>query len=259
MTFVILTGGIDLSVGSVMAFTGILVRAAARRRAFPAVVAIPVMLLGGAADRAAHRRARAVLRRAAVHRLARGAVPRPRSRVRREPRVDQGRGPDRAVAAAHAVPRSASWYITPTGILALLVVAIAAIVLQWTRFGRTDLRDRRQRAVGAADGPERRAHEDRSSYVISGVCARSRGARSHRVLGRGLSAQRRRDRARRDRGGRDRRHAAHRRPRLRARVAGRRARLRHDQDRDLVHGRRAVVDAASSSASCCCSSSSCSA
>ena len=32
MTFVILTGGIDLSVGSVMAFTGILVREAAGRR-----------------------------------------------------------------------------------------------------------------------------------------------------------------------------------------------------------------------------------
>ena len=32
MTFVILTGGIDLSVGSVMALTGILVRQAAGRR-----------------------------------------------------------------------------------------------------------------------------------------------------------------------------------------------------------------------------------
>ncbi len=33
MTFVILTGGIDLSVGSVMAFTGILLRQPARARA----------------------------------------------------------------------------------------------------------------------------------------------------------------------------------------------------------------------------------
>ena len=46
MTFVILTGGIDLSVGSVMAFTGILAGAAARRRV-PAAVAIPVILLAG--------------------------------------------------------------------------------------------------------------------------------------------------------------------------------------------------------------------
>ena len=48
MTFVILTGGIDLSVGSVMAFTGILC-ARLLSEGFPAIVAIPVMLLGGAA------------------------------------------------------------------------------------------------------------------------------------------------------------------------------------------------------------------
>ena len=35
MTFVIVTGGIDLSVGSVMAFTGILCAEPARRRATP--------------------------------------------------------------------------------------------------------------------------------------------------------------------------------------------------------------------------------
>ena len=48
MTFVILTGGIDLSVGSVMAFTGIL-SASLLSQQLPAIIVIPVMLLGGAA------------------------------------------------------------------------------------------------------------------------------------------------------------------------------------------------------------------
>ena len=56
-------------------------------------------------DRPAHRRARAVLQRAAVHRLARGTVPRARTRVRREPLVDPCRGPGGPVAPAHAVHR----------------------------------------------------------------------------------------------------------------------------------------------------------
>ena len=50
MTFVILTGGIDLSVGSVMAFTGIL-GASLLAQGIPAVVAVPIMLVAGAADR----------------------------------------------------------------------------------------------------------------------------------------------------------------------------------------------------------------
>ena len=48
MTLVILTGGIDLSVGSVMAFTGILGAKMLAAGTSPAVV-VPVMLLGGAA------------------------------------------------------------------------------------------------------------------------------------------------------------------------------------------------------------------
>jgi len=63
-----------------------------------------------------------------------------------------------------------SWYITPTGILALLVVVIAALVLQFTRFGRT---------VYAIGGNEQSARlmglpVKRTKvlvYVVSGVCA----------------------------------------------------------------------------------------
>src|SRR5690606_28996777 len=47
MTFVIVTGGIDLSVGSVMAFTGILC-AKLLADGLPAVIVIPVVIGGGA-------------------------------------------------------------------------------------------------------------------------------------------------------------------------------------------------------------------
>ena len=91
------------------------------------------------------------------------------------------------MAAGAPASGSASWYISPTGILALLVVAIAAIVLQWTRFGRT---------IYAVGGNEQSArlmglHVARTkilAYVISGVCGGSRRARPHRVLGRRLPA-----------------------------------------------------------------------
>ncbi len=64
----------------------------------------------------------------------------------------------------------AGWYITPTGIIALLTVAIAAFVLRYTRFGRT---------VYAVGGNEQSARlmglpvvrTKLSVYVISGVCA----------------------------------------------------------------------------------------
>ena len=47
MTFVILTGGIDLSVGAVMAFTGML-GASLLSQGLPVVVVVPVMLVLGA-------------------------------------------------------------------------------------------------------------------------------------------------------------------------------------------------------------------
>ena len=66
--------------------------------------------------------------------------------------------------------RLGDWYVSPTGILALLVVAIAAIVLQWTRFGRTIY------AVGGSEQSARLmglnvARTKILAYVISGVCA----------------------------------------------------------------------------------------
>ena len=103
MTFVILTAGIDLSVGSVMAFTGILLasllgrRDAGRGRR-------PGHPRRGRRDRPAHRHPRPVLRRTAVHRLPGGTVPRPWAGVRGEPQVDPRRRPGGAVAAVDPFP-----------------------------------------------------------------------------------------------------------------------------------------------------------
>lgn len=54
MTFVILTGGIDLSVGSMMALSGALAAGLATRQGLPAAAAIAVALLAGAAVGAAN-------------------------------------------------------------------------------------------------------------------------------------------------------------------------------------------------------------
>jgi len=65
--------------------------------------------------------------------------------------------------------RMGDWYITPTGILALVVVLIGALVLQFTRFGRTIY------AVGGSESSARLMGLNVSrtkilAYVISGLC-----------------------------------------------------------------------------------------
>ena len=167
LTFVILTGGIDLSVGSVMAFTGIL-GASLLAQGLPAVVAIPVMLVSGALI--------GLLIGVLVHYfdvqpfiaslaglfLARGlAFVVSLSSIRVE---------DPAVLWLQRTRfQFGGWYITPTGIIALLAVAIAAYVLLWTRFGRTVY------AIGGGEQSARLmglnvARTKITVYVISGVC-----------------------------------------------------------------------------------------
>ena len=167
LTFVILTGGIDLSVGSVMAFTGILC-AKLLADGLPAIVAIPLMLLGGAAI--------GLLIGVLVHYfdvqpfiaslaglfLARGlAFVVSLSSIRVE---------DPAVLWLQRTRLTVGdWYLTPTGILALLIVAIGVFVTQWTRFGRTIY------AIGGNEQSARLmglpvARTKILVYVISGVC-----------------------------------------------------------------------------------------
>ena len=167
MTFVILTGGIDLSVGSVMAFTGIL-GASLVSQGVPAGVAVPLMIISGGLV--------GLLIGVLVHYfdvqpfiaslvgmfLARGLafVVSLRSIKIEEPAI---------LWLQSSRFKLGDWYITPTGIIALLVVVIGVLVLQYTRFGRT---------IYAIGGNEQSARlmglpvvrTKLLAYVISGVC-----------------------------------------------------------------------------------------
>ena len=135
MTFVILTAGIDLSVGSVMAFTGILL-ASLLGRGMPAAVAVPVILLAGAVIGlligilVQYFDVQPFIASLAGLFLARGLA---FVVSLKSIRVD-----DPSVLWLQSTRfQVGDWYITPTGIIALLAVGIGAFVLQYTRFGRT--------------------------------------------------------------------------------------------------------------------------
>lgn len=167
MTFVILTAGIDLSVGSVMAFTGIL-GASMLSSGVPAIVVIPTMLAAGAAiglligALVQYFNVQPFIASLAGLFLGRGlAFVVSLSSIRVE---------DPAVLWLQGTRmRIGDWYITPTGILALVVVIIGALVLQFTRFGRTIY------AVGGSESSARLMGLNVSrtkvlAYVISGLC-----------------------------------------------------------------------------------------
>lgn len=168
MTFVILTGGIDLSVGAVLAFTCIL-GARMLSEGVPAGLVIPVMLLGGAAIG-----------------LLIGVLI---QFFDVQPFIASLAGMFAARGLAFLVSLSSikiedpailwlqtklfyidGWFLAPTGVIALAVVAIAAVVLNWTRFGRT---------IYAIGGNEQSARlmglpvvrTKLLAYVISGTCA----------------------------------------------------------------------------------------
>jgi simple sugar transport system permease protein len=135
MTFVILTAGIDLSVGSVMAFTGILL-AHLLGDGLSAVVAVPVILLAGAVIGlligilVQYFEVQPFIASLAGLFLARGLA---FVVSLKSIRVD-----DSSVLWLQSTRfQVGDWYITPTGIIALLAVGIGAFVLQFTRFGRT--------------------------------------------------------------------------------------------------------------------------
>jgi ribose/xylose/arabinose/galactoside ABC-type transport system permease subunit len=168
MTFVIVTSGIDLAVGSVMAFTGIWL-AQLLAGGTSAAIAIPAILLGGAAIGlligvlVQFFNVQPFIASLAGLFLARGlAYIVSLSSIRVENEAIQWLGSTRF--------RLGDFYIAPTGVLALLVVAVGAYVMQFTRFGRT---------IYAIGGNEQSArlmglHIARTKvavYVISGVCA----------------------------------------------------------------------------------------
>jgi simple sugar transport system permease protein len=170
MTFVILTGGIDLSVGAVMSFTGML-GASLLSQGMPASVAVPIMLACGATIGLGigvlvqYFDVQPFIASLAGLFLARGLgfVVSLNSIKVTNPAILWLQG-----TRIQATP--GGWYITPTGILALLAVAGGALVLAYTRFGRT---------VYALGGNEQSARlmglpvarTKLLAYVVSGVCA----------------------------------------------------------------------------------------
>jgi len=170
MTFVILTGGIDLSVGAVMAFTGMF-GASLLRDGLPVGVVIPIMLLVGAGMGLAvgilvqYFDVQPFIASLAAMFAARGlAFMVSLSSIKvEEPAILW-------LQSTRIQAEPGSWFITPTGILALLVVVIGALVLAYTRFGRT---------IYAIGGNEQSARlmglpvvrTKLLAYVISGVCA----------------------------------------------------------------------------------------
>lgn len=167
MTFVILTGGIDLSVGSVLGLTG-MICAKMLAAGYSPVLVIPVTVGVGAViglvigllvqvcD------VQPFIASLAGLFLARGltyVVSLQSVRI------------DRSAVLWLQTQRLAlgQWYITPTGILALLAVIIGAFVMLFTRFGRTVY------AVGGNENSARLMglNVPRTKilvYVISGSC-----------------------------------------------------------------------------------------
>jgi simple sugar transport system permease protein len=166
MTFVIVTAGIDLSVGSVMAFTGIWLAKLLEAGTSP-VIAIPAILLGGAliglliGALVQFFDVQPFIASLAGLFLARGlAFVVSLSSIKVE---------TPAVLWLQSTRfRFGDWYITPTGILALLVVVAGAYVMQYTRFGRTTyaVGGNQQAALMGLKVPRTTV----AVYVISGVC-----------------------------------------------------------------------------------------
>ncbi|TWF81882.1 monosaccharide ABC transporter membrane protein (CUT2 family) [Pseudonocardia hierapolitana] len=169
MTFVILTGGIDLSVGSVVALST-MVAAALLRAGWPPAVVMLLVLAGGA-----------------VFGLAMGAVI---HYLEIQPFIVTLAGmflarglcyvidlqsisitdPLFRTFAQTAIPLGDEMFLSPSALVALVVVAVAAYVLHMTRFGRTVY------AVGGNQQSAmlmglRVAQARVGVYVISGACS----------------------------------------------------------------------------------------
>lgn len=166
MTFVIMTGGIDLSVGSVMAFTGIWL-AKLLEAGTSLAIALPASLLAGAlvglliGALVQYFEVQPFIASLAGLFLARGlAFVVSLASIKVE---------NTAVLSLQTTRfRFGDWYITPTGILALVVVLIGAYVMQYTRFGRTTY------AIGGNQQASlmglKVSRTTVAVYVISGVC-----------------------------------------------------------------------------------------
>ncbi|MGI5132171.1 galactofuranose ABC transporter, permease protein YjfF [Pseudonocardia sp. CA-107938] len=170
MTFVILTGGIDLSVGSVVALSGVLAAKLLAQGWAPIPVMLLVLLIGSTLGLAMgvvihYLEIQPFVVTLAGMFLARGLcyVISVESIPIRDPLFT-----DLATGAVY-IPGT-DLYVSPSVLVAVVVVAVAAYVLAWTRFGRTvyAVGGNAQSALlmGLAVARTRVA-----VYVISGFCS----------------------------------------------------------------------------------------
>jgi galactofuranose transport system permease protein len=168
MTAVILTGGIDLSVGAVVALSGVL---GARMfvAGYPAVVTIPAMLLIGTVIgllvgvMVLIFEVQPFIATLAAMFLARGLcfLIAPESIPIRD---------DSITALGTARYSAGEWVITPSGIIALIMLGLAFYTLHYTRFGRTIYAIGEDEASAELMGlPVRRTKL--LVYVLSGTCS----------------------------------------------------------------------------------------
>ncbi|GAA2720214.1 galactofuranose ABC transporter, permease protein YjfF [Cellulomonas aerilata] len=169
LTFVIITGGIDLSVGAVVALSGIL-GASLLQSGWPATVVIPLIIVVGSVlglvvgvmihvfD------VQPFIATLAAMFLARGLsyVISLSSITITDPTI--------VWLSSTRIPLGETWSLTPSVIIALLVVAVGFYVLHHTRFGRTVY------AIGGAEQSATLmglpvARTKVLVYVISGTCA----------------------------------------------------------------------------------------
>ena len=123
MTFVILTGGIDLSVGAVVALGTVLCGTLIQKQGWSPYLVIPLVLLVGALLGLAMGCDDPLLRDPAVHRHARRAVPRARPVLRDHDRLGDDRRPDVRRRWRRARCALGDMFLTTGAIIALVVVA----------------------------------------------------------------------------------------------------------------------------------------
>jgi len=168
MTLVIITGGIDLSVGAVMAYTDCLA-AFLLRDHFPVWVVIPMVILVGmvfgliTGILVQFFNVQPFIASLAAMFLARGLA---YIAAQRQIPVDN----ETILGLNNNKIRFGDWYITPTVIIALVIVVIVAWTMAYSRFGRTVY------AIGGGEQSAKLmglpvARTKVLVYVISGACS----------------------------------------------------------------------------------------
>ena len=175
MTFVILTGGIDLSVGAVLALTTMVSATLVERHGVHPAVAIPMVLVLGAAFGTLQGFLVQRFKLQAFIVTLGGNVPRARPVLPHQHRVDQHPSPVYAAIAQARVPLGADASLSSAPSSRSLVVAAGDASCACDAVRTNGLRHRQQRIVRDADGTARRLDADprlRAERILRGACGR---------------------------------------------------------------------------------------